>query len=721
MHVIIRAHMKNRTLSNLAVFSLGLSLLSGFSLLNAAKEARADNVVAPSYSSLPTTIKLKDTTAENIRSYYSALDDLSPAERTGNKLLEHLKPILKNGMKYYSYDNVWKIYEITDRDWELSPAGDDTYNGTTYNAQTETYTTYKYGESTSKPGNDPYVHTLYRDRTNEDARIKEWGAHTGNNATNREHVWCQSRGFKGRGNDAASGPAGTDVHHLMSGDCKVNTEHHNDKPYGNVDKTKTYKDAGSVYTWLSGNLAGRPIKTSPNDQVTEVFEPRDEDKGDIARACFYMVARYNNLAGEVGVISDYEPNLALADYATGAGSAEYSTDTQPVYMGIMSDLLEWNHLDPVDEYEIHRNNLIYENYQHNRNPFVDFPQWADYIWGDSKGKKAAVPALEQLNTFTTADADLVGGFANQFAAEKTKASLRFSYERETSMGDGSATWTASSIGDSEIIYNDGYSSSLGKGITFSAGNPSGATANNTTKFTGTTLNVYKNAPMTISISEGYLKRVSFTITSSGTSTSSAGKFVYSKTNVSSGATSGSGGNLIVTLSEEETRLTVTQTDNSTYLTSITVECYYPVSTYSNFANAEVQFGYNMEIPGNANVSSAGIFVTDDPTYFATTALDEGFAPTDPDDLDNYVAASKHSYTSKNALLATSWTVGVEVSSSQYSLVLYAAAYAFINGQVTFAKTSSYSLATLLNAYSEMYQLSEEQTAIVAAFKSEINQ
>ena len=227
--------------------------------------------------------------------------------------------------------------------------------------------------------------------------------------------------------------------------------------------------------------------------------------------------------------------------------------------------------------------------------------------------------------------------------------------------------------------------------------------------------------MTISISEGYLKRVSFTITSSGTSTSSAGKFVYSKTNVSSGATSGKGGNLIVTLSEEETSLTVTQTDYSTYLTNITVECYYPVPTYSNFANAEVQFGYNMEIPGNANVSSAGIFVTDDPTYFATTALDEGFAPTDPDDLGNYVAASKHSYTSKNALLATSWTVGVKVSSSQYSLVLYAAAYAFINGQVTFAQTSSYSLATLLNAYSEMYQLSEEQTAIVAAFKSEINQ
>ena len=170
--------------------------------------------------------------------------------------------------------------------------------------------------------------------------------------------------YKGHdGSAAAYGPAGTDLHHLISGDGKVNTNYHNDLPYGNVDKTKTYKDASAEFAWLAGNLVGTPIKTSPQDTQVEVFEPRDEDKGDIARACFYMVARYNNLAGETGVISDYEPNLALADYATGTGVAEYSTDTKPVYMGIMSDLLAWNALDPVDDYEIHRNNLIFNNYQ----------------------------------------------------------------------------------------------------------------------------------------------------------------------------------------------------------------------------------------------------------------------------------------------------------------------------------------------------------------------
>lgn len=706
--------MKFRTLPTIAVFSLGLSLLCGVSL---PKEA--PKVVEAAASSLPTSnIKLKDTTEENIRGYYSALNELAPAERTGDKLLENLKPILKAGMLYYSYANVWKIYEITDRDWTLSPAENDTYNGTTYNAETETYTTYKYGESSSNPGNDPYVHTLYRDRNNPDARIKEWGNHSGENATNREHVWCQSRGFKGHdGSDAAYGPAGTDIHHLISGDCKVNTDHHNDKPYGNVDKTKTYKDAGTVFSWLAGNLAGRPIKTSSNNQVTEVFEPRDEDKGDIARACFYMVARYNNLAGETGVISDYEPNLALADYATGSSTAEYSTDTQPVYMGIMSDLLEWNKLDPVDYYEIHRNNLIYENYQHNRNPFIDFPQWADYIWGESKDKKAAVPASEQLNTFTTVGADVVGGFDEQFEAEKTKARLRFSYTSSVVYGDSSTTWRASDIAN-ETTYSNGYSASLGGGISFSAGNPPNAGGTNTTQFNGQTLNVYKNAPMTISITDGYLKRVTFNIS---TTSSTAGKFKLDKTDVSSGEIGVANGNLTVTLSEHETSLTVTQTVNSTYLSDIVVEYNGPSTIYSNFANAEVQFGYDEVIPTSANVTDAGIFVTDDPAFFATTAKGEDFHPTDPDDLADYVADSKNHYSSKNISFKASWMVGVKVNPSQYATVLYAAAYIFIDGNVTFAKTSSYSLVTLLAAYSEMYQLSLEELAVVSSFQSSINQ
>ncbi|MBP5091249.1 MAG: endonuclease [Bacilli bacterium] len=661
------------------------------------------------------SITLRDNTAEEIRDYYSDLDDLSAAERSGDNLLKNLKPILKENMVYFSYDQVWKIYEITDRDWGLSPAENDTYNGTSYDSDTLTYTRYEYGEGQSNPGNDPYVHTLYRDRGNEDARIKEWGAHSGDNSTNREHVWCQSRGFKAReGSSAAAyGPAGTDVHHLMSGDGKVNTDHHNDKPYGNVDKTKTYKDAGSVYPWLAGNLAGSAIKTSPLDQVSEVFEPRDEDKGDIARACFYMVARYNNLAGEIGVISDYEPNLALADYATGSGTAEYSTDDAPVYMGIMSDLLEWNRLDPVDEYEIHRNNLIFNNYQHNRNPFIDFPQWADYIWGEGRGVRAAVPSIERLNTYTTVDAESVGGFANEFAAERTKARLSFSYTSTPALGDGSVTWRGSEAAPDQTTFPSGYSASIGGGVSMSAINPPTGTTNRM-KVDGGVFKIFTSSTLSISVNDGYLTRISL-YTSTTTDTGKLTK----KTTVDAGTATISDGNMVITFTAEETSVTLS-IGTSVYLSEILVEYRGRVVEYSDFSDVNLQFGYNKELPNNSGVTHAGIFVTDDPLYFSETVDNEAFAPSEPSELSSCVSGERHGYVSENETLKSSWFIGINLSEGQYETTFYAAAYVFIGGEVTFAHTSSFSLVSILETYAGMSGLSLEELAVVGAFKDSIN-
>ncbi len=340
-------------------------------------------------SKLATTIDLNDSTDEEIRSYYSSLNALETSERRGNNLLKNLKPILQD-FTYYKYDDVWKIYEITDREWELSPATTDEENGIAYDETTNSFTSYKYGTSNSKGGSNPYVHTLYRNRdasgvTVEDAQIREWGDHNAT-GTNREHVWCQSRGFKA--DSGAEGPAGTDVHHLISGDGKVNQSYHNNSPYGYVDKSKTYKNASKDQPWLDGNLLGPQLHTHAEDQETSVFEPQDSDKGDIARACFYMAACYNNWSGNE-VITQFNPNLILVDYATDAGAAEDSSSSHPVAMGILSDLLEWHRLDPVDDYEIHRNNLIYKNFQHNRNPFIDFPEWVDLIWGEKKDSTSA--------------------------------------------------------------------------------------------------------------------------------------------------------------------------------------------------------------------------------------------------------------------------------------------------------------------------------------------
>ncbi len=340
-------------------------------------------------------LDLSDTADQEIREYYAPLETLPAIERTGDNLLKNLKCILQD-FTYHTYNNAWKIYEITDREWALSPASEMTAG--TYDASKLTVTNYQFGSSASNPGKDnPYVRTLYRNRdengvTVEAGRIREWGSHTQTGGTNREHVWCQSRGFKG---DDVTGPAGTDLHHLISGDGYVNGQTHNNNPYGYVDKVSN--DAGAKYSYCAGNYNGTPKNAHAKDESTTVFEPQDSDKGDIARACFYMAACYNNIAGKTGVISDFNPNLLLVDYATSNGVAISSSDSTPATMGILSDLLEWHKLDPVDAYEIHRNNLIYSNFQHNRNPFIDFPEWVDIIWGEGKGYVAASPSGDVIN------------------------------------------------------------------------------------------------------------------------------------------------------------------------------------------------------------------------------------------------------------------------------------------------------------------------------------
>jgi len=44
-------------------------------------------------------------------------------------------------------------------------------------------------------------------------------------------------------------------------------------------------------------------------------------------------------------------------------------------------LMKWHLEDTVDDWERNRNNIIYYNYQNNRNPFIDHPEYAQLIWG----------------------------------------------------------------------------------------------------------------------------------------------------------------------------------------------------------------------------------------------------------------------------------------------------------------------------------------------------
>jgi len=123
-------------------------------------------------------------------------------------------------------------------------------------------------------------------------------------------------------------------------------------------------DCAIVYDKWSNNT------NSLKDNTDWSFEPRPEVKGDVARMLFYMAVRYEGYDGY--------PDLELSE------TIMPSTDNTPFH-GILSTLLEWHRNDPVDSWEENRNNIIYYDYQDNRNPFIDHPEIAEHLWGDKTG------------------------------------------------------------------------------------------------------------------------------------------------------------------------------------------------------------------------------------------------------------------------------------------------------------------------------------------------
>jgi len=154
---------------------------------------------------------------------------------------------------------------------------------------------------------------------------------------NREHVWAQSHGDFG----TSTGP-GTDLHHLRPEDVRINS----------IRGNKDFDNGGSAVSGASGNF------TDANS-----FEPRDSVKGDVARMILYMAVRYE---GDDSW-ADLEPNDSVTN-----GSSPYH--------GRLSVLKQWNAEDPPSAFEENRNEIIYDTYQHNRNPFIDHPEWVEAIW-----------------------------------------------------------------------------------------------------------------------------------------------------------------------------------------------------------------------------------------------------------------------------------------------------------------------------------------------------
>jgi len=203
---------------------------------------------------------------------------------------------------------------------------------------------YILDETDQDPDNKSNVRVVYSNHSVS-------GTWDGGITWNREHVWASSRGIGDVDNYTRG--AGSDLHNLRACIPSINTARNN----------RWFAECNEPYQYNNENTG------SYTSSSQWVWKPRDEDKGDVARIIFYMAVRYEGDSGE--------PDLEVVDYFPDKYSKE-------PFHAKLSALYQWHLDDPVDDWELHRNEIIYDN-QNNRNPFIDRPEFAAWIWSDTTG------------------------------------------------------------------------------------------------------------------------------------------------------------------------------------------------------------------------------------------------------------------------------------------------------------------------------------------------
>lgn len=170
---------------------------------------------------------------------------------------------------------------------------------------------------------------------------------------NREHSFPKSW-WGGSQNVGAY----VDLNHLYPSERDANTAKSN-HPLGVVDMNQPVKFSNGVCK------VGYPVR-GQGGNAPSVFEPDDQYKGDFARTYFYMVTAYQNLSWKYTFMVDQNLYPTLNQWS-------------------INLLMEWHRNDPVSEKETLRNEAVF-GFQNNRNPFIDLPELAEYLWGSHVGE-----------------------------------------------------------------------------------------------------------------------------------------------------------------------------------------------------------------------------------------------------------------------------------------------------------------------------------------------
>jgi hypothetical protein len=247
----------------------------------------------------------------------------------------------------------------------------------------------------------------------------------------REHTYCHSWQPT---NPSTALDEYSDQHHLFPS--------HQNSANGIRDNHPLGKIANVISTFLEGKFG-----TDINGNL--VYEPRDQHKGDAARALLYMAVRYDGING-FNWTFNWLNNTRLP--SIGEGPQDLST------------LIEWHKQDPPDKWEVDRNNYV-QSVQQNRNPFVDHPEYVDYVNFNNLTKLSPVFATEPENyvtNFTGSSTNTVIDFSWTDAAPGLQAPsnyLLIVYNKNDFFLpiDGQNYLTDTDISDGKAIFNISYS------------------------------------------------------------------------------------------------------------------------------------------------------------------------------------------------------------------------------------------------------------------------
>ena len=299
-------------------------------------------------SSVQTLWAVDPSTQTNLVSYYSAANG-----KTGEALRTALNGII-NSHTVVSYDNLRYLYQYSDTYDAAGTTIEDIYS-TCDAAYTTTFCSGTCG------------------------------------GYNREHSVPKS--WFGEGT-----PMYSDAFHLYATNCYVNSYRGNEA-FGVCANGSPCTTSGVAGKALGRKGSSTFVADNGNSytNIGTVFEPDDEYKGDLARTYFYMVTCYRTT------------NFTQA--AGGAKMFTYSSGIAQLSQYSIDLLLKWHREDPVSKKELIRNEVIFGNTtfnkgsykQGNRNPFIDFPCLAEYIWGEHNTENVDFSQL--ISGYTTIGTD----------------------------------------------------------------------------------------------------------------------------------------------------------------------------------------------------------------------------------------------------------------------------------------------------------------------------